>query len=171
MVRDPLWIFVFWEVKSQDKEVFEKSPEFDGYCLKVLHANKENEADVIFRVPVRPSDSAWYIGFTPSDQLMSEDGGSPPADSNIKTFNQALNRGAAAEKQILYQVELCVILKGEDNVLVTSNPFKLPEINGFSSGSAKPPPFLDDNSLGFLSGYRDFSVLRSSERPFRNKKN
>ncbi|MCL2130696.1 MAG: DUF4912 domain-containing protein, partial [Treponema sp.] len=70
MVRDPLWIFVFWEVKSQDKEVFEKSPEFDGYCLKVFRAEKvkkENEADVIFRVPVKPSDSAWYIGFTPSD--------------------------------------------------------------------------------------------------------
>ena len=35
LIRDPLWVFLFWEVKGSDKEVFEKEADFEGYCLRV----------------------------------------------------------------------------------------------------------------------------------------
>jgi hypothetical protein len=66
MIRDPLWVFVFWEIKGHDREVFEKSPDFDGYCLKVRPmgdaAGGEAES---FTVPVGSGDTAWYLGFPP----------------------------------------------------------------------------------------------------------
>ena len=35
MIRDPLWAFVFWEIKVSDEEQFEKANDFNGYYLKI----------------------------------------------------------------------------------------------------------------------------------------
>ena len=152
MVRDPMWAFVFWEIKTQDKEQFEKSMDFDGYYLKVcpLEAIKNegsgnDETDGVFKVHVSPTDSAWYIGFTPSG-----------------------HEGISLMSQRSYQVELCVLLKGIETVLAVSNQFKLPGLSELPSGAAKNESTI--NPLGNLSGYKDFHILRSSERLFRIKK-
>jgi hypothetical protein len=66
MIRDPLWAFVFWEIKGHDREMFEKSPDFDGYCLKVRPMEGAvNEAES-FTVSVGNDDTAWYLGFPPA---------------------------------------------------------------------------------------------------------
>ena len=152
MVRDPLWAFVFWEIKNQDKEQFEKSQDFDGYYLKVSplettrnDSTRNDETDGIFKVQVTPTDSAWYIGFTPSGQ-----------------------EGISLIGQRFYQVELCVLLKGVETVLAVSNPFRLPGFSELASGTAKYEAIK--NPLGNLSGNKDFHILRSSERLFRIKK-
>jgi hypothetical protein len=63
MLRDPLWAFVFWEIKGHDKEIYEKAPDFGGYYLKVRNlADRENT----FTVSVGPGDTAWYLGFPPA---------------------------------------------------------------------------------------------------------
>ena len=66
MIRDPLWAFVFWEIKGHDREIFERSPDFDGYCLKVRPAEgTANDEAESFTVSVGNDDTAWYLGFPP----------------------------------------------------------------------------------------------------------
>ncbi|MDR2160076.1 MAG: DUF4912 domain-containing protein [Treponema sp.] len=66
MIRDPLWVFVFWEIKGHDREFFEKSPDFDSYCLRVCPLGAAADGDAgSFTVPVGISDAAWYLGFPP----------------------------------------------------------------------------------------------------------
>ncbi|MDR1127092.1 MAG: DUF4912 domain-containing protein [Treponema sp.] len=58
LVRDPMWVFAFWEIKRQDKEYIESSPDFDGYFLKVLPLNDPKGA---WTVNIEPDDTAWYV--------------------------------------------------------------------------------------------------------------
>ena len=59
LARDPLWVFVFWEIKEVDREAYEKDPEFNGCCLQIISINNENS----FTVPVDITDTSRYIGF------------------------------------------------------------------------------------------------------------
>jgi hypothetical protein len=140
MIRDPLWVFTFWEVKNHDKELYEKAADFEGYHLKVspLAMPGVPEQDNSFTVPVGISDTAWYLGFPPS-------GGR-------------------------FKVELCVSLKNEAIVLATSHPFKLPKLfDAPNLGEAESPPVYE-NPLLQLSGMEDFPVLRNGDRPPRIKR-
>jgi hypothetical protein len=67
MIRDPLWAFVFWEIKSRDRDVFEKSPDFDGYCLRISPWGPVDDKAGTFTVPVGNDDAAWYLGFPPPE--------------------------------------------------------------------------------------------------------
>lgn len=64
LVRDPLWVFTFWEVKGHDREVHELAPDFEGYCLRAAPAGTGGGEP--FTVPVGPEDNAWYLGFPPA---------------------------------------------------------------------------------------------------------
>ena len=151
MVRDPFWAFVFWEIKSQEKEQFENDPEFGGYYLKVTpivahnvkrgnHQVKINETD-IFTVPVKPEDTAWYLCLTP-----------------------------AVAKPSQYKVEICVNLKGEETVLAVSNPIKLPGLPEIPARHEMECQDALGNPLIRLSGYGDFHILRKNERLLREKR-
>jgi hypothetical protein len=145
MIRDPLWVFSFWEIKSHDKELHEKAPDFGGYYLKALPlggvgfpkrgiAHREApEAENLFTVPVGTADTAWYLGFPPS-------GGR-------------------------YKVELCVLRGSEEIVLAVSRPFKLPKLlnlPGVEGNEAMDAIYK--NPLIRLSGAEDFHVLRNVDR-------
>jgi hypothetical protein len=100
LVRDPLWVFAFWEIRSHDRERFEAVPDFSGYCLRVVFlddgqgsSGEQNEGS--FTVSVGFDDTAWYLGFPPS-------GGR-------------------------YRVELCAGT-GEKAVLAVSRSFVLPKL-------------------------------------------
>lgn len=60
IIRDPLWAFVFWEIKNHEKEIHEKTDDFNGYCLRVIPSNKE---ETEFTVPIEKDDCARYLGF------------------------------------------------------------------------------------------------------------
>jgi hypothetical protein len=70
LLRDPLWAFAFWGIKSHDKEIYEKADDFEGYFLKVIpladdkRGNPRGEEPFI--IPVGRKDSSWYIGFPPT---------------------------------------------------------------------------------------------------------
>jgi hypothetical protein len=64
LIRDPLWVFVFWEVKMHDREIFERDPDFEGYYLKVSPVPDSGEG--AFTVAVGATDSAWYLSFPPA---------------------------------------------------------------------------------------------------------
>ena len=66
--RDPQWVYVFWEIRAQDRERFEREPRFDGYALKALERKKqqsslESSFSELFSVPIKPEDNSWYLGF------------------------------------------------------------------------------------------------------------
>ena len=147
MVRDPLWAFVFWEIKNQEKEEFENSAGFSGYHLKVSPLNSYTKTPVegtegVFTVPVGNDDTAWYIGFSP----------------------EFSNQG-------LYKTELCVNIDGRETVLAASNPFKLPLLPEPPSQTEKRElGGALGNPLLRFSGYGDFTVLSKMERSSRSKR-
>ena len=147
IVRDPLWAFVFWEVKSQEKEEYEKCDSFNGYYLRVSPLNNgiENTPEgneEKFTVPIGNDDTTWYIGFSPEFK----------------------NQGR-------YMVELCVDVYGRDTVLAASNPFKVPGLpEPPSQTEKKENGGLFSNPLMRLSGYGDFAVLNKMERMSRSKR-
>lgn len=68
LLRDPQWVYTFWEIKAQDRERFERDPRFEGYALKALERKKqqnslESSFIELFSVPVRSEDNSWYLGF------------------------------------------------------------------------------------------------------------
>jgi hypothetical protein len=156
MIRDPLWVFVFWEVKSADREVFENAEDFDGYYLKVSPWGREEPAvrekispedalrEGVFFVPVGADDTAWYLGFPPAGET-----------------------GAKGDKR--YKVELCAGRRGEEILLAVSGPVKLPDLPE-SPGWKKNQEGVYGNPLVCLSGAGDFRIIRNGDRRSRIKK-
>jgi hypothetical protein len=140
MIRDPLWAFVFWEIKGHDKDIHERAPDFGGYCLRVIPLGEkpaDKNREHRFTVPVGMNDTAWYLSF-------------PPAEGR-------------------YQVELCVLREEGEQVLAVSRPFMLPRLLSrpqISPGAGFPGGIEDvyHNPLALLSGAGDFPVIRNAER-------
>jgi hypothetical protein len=62
LVRDPLWFFVFWEVKESMTEKLVKMEDFDGLCLRI-NALERGNVFSSYTVPVGNGDKAWYLDF------------------------------------------------------------------------------------------------------------
>jgi hypothetical protein len=63
--RDPLWVYVCWELKAQDRERYEADSHFEGYALRAME--ERNGAFIeSFTVPVGTEDNSWYLGFSES---------------------------------------------------------------------------------------------------------
>ncbi|MCL2440733.1 MAG: DUF4912 domain-containing protein [Treponema sp.] len=143
IIRDPLWVFVFWEVKGQERETHENAADFNGYCLKVIPLDENgaeiNSEDNSFTVSVSPNDSARYLGFAEHH-------------SHIKTCSGYIIKLAA--------------LRGSSEMQITSSaPFFLPRLseNDFiAEMSAKP--------LLRLSGIQDLQIIKNSDRQSRIKR-
>jgi len=67
IIRDPLWVFAFWEIKGHDREMYENSSDFNGYNLRVIPLNEgdteQNAREKSFTVSVDANDCARYLGF------------------------------------------------------------------------------------------------------------
>ena len=157
MIRDPFWAFVFWEIKAQDKEQFEKAQDFDGYYLKVspwgahpAPAQPGAEAEGVYTVPVGQNDAARYLGLS----FVAGRKGPLPGQPHD-------------QKQ--YKVELCAGAKEGETVLAASSPFRLPLLHELPAGW-EPRSFAAENPMVMLSGYDDFSVARNNERLPRTKR-
>jgi len=150
MIRDPLWAFVFWEIKASEKEQFEKDDNFDGYYLKVsrLDDNPSGSGNSgLFVVPVRPDDTAWYLSLSPAfeaDSLWAD--------------------------QSRFKVEFCASVGGLETALAVSSPVRLPYLPELPSVGKHEASVACKNELVRLSGYADFHVLRRNERQLRMKK-
>jgi hypothetical protein len=139
IIRDPLWAFVLWEIKSHDREILEKAPDFEGYCLRVIpiasSVDTKAQADGrdTFTVPVGVNDTGWYLGFPPDEGW--------------------------------YKVELCA-RRGTDILpLIVSRPFRLPKLPEQSNHNvSKSFQEIYDNPLIGLSGVHEFPVIRFSDR-------
>jgi hypothetical protein len=67
LLRDPVWAFVFWEIKTADRQAYEETPGFNGYQLHIvsLQPGKSAEEDSFF-IDVDVMDRAWYVCFPSS---------------------------------------------------------------------------------------------------------
>jgi hypothetical protein len=136
LIRDPLWVFVFWEINGQEKETYESAQDFEGYYLKASPAGGSGaiRPSRSFTVQVGPDDTAWYLGF-------------PPEYSE---------KGAAGGGW--YQVELCVKEKDKQTALAVSRPFKLPAL--------LPPADMETprSPLADLSAMDELPLIRNGDR-------
>jgi hypothetical protein len=139
IVRDPLWVFVFWEIRDADRKIYEKQHGFRGYFLRVSldQCKKGNEAGTVFTIPVSANDTERYIHF-PSVEHCKELCGSDV----VSPFN----------------VALCYSHTGGEAVLAVTLPFRLP---GMLEISERIVPARDKDTLLRLSGIDDLPVLRN----------
>jgi hypothetical protein len=142
LVRDPLWVFVYWEIRAAAKQAIEKTQGFTSYMLRVklFECKMGNELENLFSVPVSISDNCLYLNFPP-------DG---PCRAICKTIHDAV-----------FQVELCAAIDEDIRVITTSKPFSLPRILAIQGSN---DPMLQDNFFIKASGLDDINVMRNSER-------
>jgi len=141
VIRDPLWVFAFWEIKGHDKEEHENAKDFNGYCLRVIPLNegdtefarKENS----FTVAVDVKDSARYLGFA-------------------EHSSQACGR---------YIVKLIVIRGDREILIASSDPFYLPRLIEDECLEE-----MGKNELVRLSGVQDLLITKSTDRQSRIKR-
>jgi len=141
IIRDPLWAYVFWEIKSHDRESHENTDDFNGYFLRVIPLfegeNIQKSKENSFTVLIDKDDNARYLGF---------------AEHSPQTEGR-------------YVIKLGAI-RGESEVqIAVSQPFNMPRLidNGALCGT-------DSNPLIRLSGAPDFLTINSTDRESRVKR-
>ena len=135
IIRDPLWAFVFWEIKEHDKATHENSGDFKGYCLRIIPLDEgetiPKTRENSFTVAIDSNDSARYLGFAEH---------SPQAACR-------------------YIILLCAIRGNSEIQLASSLPFRLPKLIENDNITS-----LDQNPLIHISGARDLSIIKSTDR-------
>ena len=148
LIRDPLWVFVFWEINDHDKEIYKKSRDFNGFCLNVKPLKQENfqpESSVpSFNIIISENDNAQYLGFPPDTGRCN-------------------------------RIELCAMLGEANFALAVSRPFIMPKLiepwRETPLSAALQSSFLQDiycNPLAKLSGADRYILTRSVDRLSRN---
>ncbi|MCL2180592.1 MAG: DUF4912 domain-containing protein [Treponema sp.] len=140
VIRDPLWVFAYWEIKSHDREMHENANDFKGYYIRVIPLNdnsKEASSDNFFMVSVTAEDNARYLGFA---EHSSQDAG-------------------------LYVIKLCVMRGTSEIQIACSSPFYLPRMNENADIA-----IMCRNPLMLLSGLQDLSVTTNTDRLSRTKR-
>ncbi|MDR2193446.1 MAG: DUF4912 domain-containing protein [Treponema sp.] len=141
LIRDPLWVFVFWEISSRAKELFEYKNEFkpksdyNRYYLKISPMEDSQKA---FIIRIRPTDASWYVGI-------------PEAGRS-------------------YKAEVCLLANKKEIVIASSDVFTMPvlfePVKRYTGGQIGAFGSYDNdfNPLQALSGVNDFTILRKRER-------
>jgi len=149
LIRDPLWVFVFWEVKKQGRNSQEEDSAPGEHCLRIvpLRGGDEMRTDIAasFTVAVGINDRSLYLGI--------------PHDSGR-----------------CFRIELCVRNGDCCTVLAVSRPFRLPWLVGPKSYGQIPNDVRERemqavyrNPLSELSGAGRFPLVRSVDRLPRDK--
>jgi len=143
IIRDPLWVYAFWEVKGHDRETHETAKDFNGYCLRVIPLNEEDKKPKLnensFTVLVNADDNARYLGFAEQ------------SDAACGCYVIKLN-----------------VLRGDNEIQIASSvPFNLPRLceNEYIAEISG-----NGNTLVRLSGVQDLSITKNTDRQSRIKR-
>jgi len=154
VIRDPLWVFVFWEIKGHDREVHENAHDFNGYCLRVIPLNegdtesarKENS----FTVPIDVDDSARYLGFAEHSSQASGHYIVKLIVTRGEPQPRSKSEGSTLDQELL---------------IASSPPFYLPRL--IEDECLKD---MSANPLVRLSGVQDLLITKSTDRKPREKR-
>jgi len=139
IIRDPLWVYVFWEIKGHDREAHENAHDFNGYVLRVIPLNKgetiPKSKDNSYMVTISTEDSSRYLGFTEQS-------------SQAEKSSQDENR---------YIVMIGAVRGNTEHQIAISTPFCLPRL--VENNDAFP----DENPLLRLSGIQDFTTIKTTD--------
>jgi hypothetical protein len=134
LIRDPLWAYTFWEIKSADKDLYEQAADFQGYCLRVVpESGSSGGGESPFTVSVGPDDTAWYLGFPPEggryrvELCVARDSGGPVlAVSTPFRLPKLLGSPGAPDSQ--KGLNPLISLSGRDEFKVLRNADRLSRI-------------------------------------------
>jgi hypothetical protein len=138
LIRDPLWVYVFWEISSQEKEMFENKKAFNRYYLKICPIEDSQKT---FTVHIRLEDTAWYVGI-------------PDSGCSYK-----VGLCVSVDKQ-----ETVIASSAVFTMPVLFEPVKRRTNHPIGASSTNGADFTP---LQILSGVNDFTILRSRERTVR----
>jgi hypothetical protein len=141
LIRDPLWVFVYWEIKNHDRELHENLNDFKGYFLRLIPINEEEtdskSKEDSFTVPIDIKDCARYIGLAEH----------------------------SPQNQGRYIIKLGVTCGNSEIQIAASQPFCMPKlIENVNIHSMKENPLLR------LSAVEDLSIIKSIDRQSRIKR-
>ncbi|MDR2842390.1 MAG: DUF4912 domain-containing protein [Spirochaetaceae bacterium] len=141
LVRDPLWVYVFWEINGKEKKEIEKNFIFAGYALRVnlFECKKQGDLGHLFTVNVGKHDVSWYLNFPPDGPCRAVCG---------------------HRENATFQIELCALFGKDVSVLAKSEPFLLPSLLTVQAENE-----LESLKNKFItnSGLRDLQILRNSD--------
>jgi len=141
IIRDPLWVFVTWEVKGHDREQYENTPGFNGYFLRVIPIDEEEAESTLkelsFTVSISADDNARYLGF---------------AEHSCRITGS-------------YIIKLGVSRGDSELHIASSQPFCLPKLNENEILSD-----MKNSPLISLSGVQELQIIRNTDRQSRNKR-
>jgi hypothetical protein len=141
IIRDPLWVFVFWEIKKHERESHENAADFNGYFLRIIPVN-EGEAEQrikenSFTVSIGVEDNARYLGFS---------------EYNLKNSGHFI-------------IKLGVIRGDFEFPIASSQVFSLPKLYDNEKTSS-----LSHNPLINLSGIHDLLITKNTDRNLKGKR-
>jgi len=146
IIRDPLWVFAFWEIKGQDREAAENADDFNGYFLKVIpleeNGTEPKSRENSFTVSISPEDCARYIGLA---EHASHDVGSHQSGC--------------------YALKLGVQRGDNEHHIASTAPFYLPRLSEIETIAE-----LNQNPLIHLSGIQDLIITKNTDRQSRIKR-
>jgi uncharacterized protein len=134
IIRDPLWVFAFWEIKKHDRELHENEDDFDGYCLRVIPLDKngkeKNPNENPFTVSIGAEDCGRYLGIVEHSEQNTDS----------------------------YVIQLCVSRGNVMMQIAVSQPFSLPK--PYDNDMIAD---MERNPLIRLSGVRDLSIIKNMD--------
>jgi len=141
LIRDPLWVFVLWEVKGHDKELHENASDFKGYCLRVIPLDENGNE-------LEPKEESYTVSVT--------------AEDNHRYLGLAEHQG---QDFTCYAIRLSAV-RGENEMPVASSvPFYLPKLIEHDDLET-----LSENPLINLSGSQDLLIIKNTDRQPRMKR-
>lgn len=65
LLRDPVWVYAYWDINSSQVQGLKEEPFFEGFCLRVyeFHGEVLDASNIVdfYDIPVEETDDSWYI--------------------------------------------------------------------------------------------------------------
>lgn len=65
LLRDPLWVYVYWDINRTQLDALKEEPFFEGLFLRVYEFSgdtpERSNIYNFFDIPIEEADSSWYI--------------------------------------------------------------------------------------------------------------
>ncbi|MDZ7795090.1 MAG: DUF4912 domain-containing protein [Spirochaetia bacterium] len=65
LLRDPLWVYVYWDINKAQLDALKEEPFFEGLFLRVYEFNGDipEKSNIInfFDIPIEETDCSWYV--------------------------------------------------------------------------------------------------------------